>query len=727
MSESSRSSDTEDFPYGKPGPRAMRGGFRLSDLLHPQRLMQRGKISYTQLPSTEDIAKLLTSKQTWQAPPGRRRCGIGKISTTKSIILAIVTLVLLAVFGRQGHQQIQQWRESRPSQPAFHWQNYHRLNGYYYGIKALVPYSQWQPENGYNQSIPISQQENVQLPINAAGPPVDPVKFDPYPVDSTRQKCYLHPSDEGEVPDVYAYPGIPQYMTEPFYGDYKTLGLDDGMCFERFGRYAAYGYGYNETMGGWGPGIFTEQAGAEKIYEKTGFVDYSNVDWGTAQQRCFEKNAGRFSGAHPITGKKQVSRQAYILRTWTGFDYQPHHIYAIRAMITELNLKSGGEYDVHFLVHVKDDSIPIWADPDVYRRVLEENVPREFWNMATLWSEQQMVMYYPDPFPGNFANMAGSKLHGVYRSAHLPLQWFAQEHPEYDHYWNWEMDIRFTGHYYDYYEKLGQWGRKQPRKGIWERSKRFYIPAYHGSWDNFTKFVEQEIETKDKVENNEEVSGPSPVWGPVKDFPNAGMLESPDETYPPTSYEEDNYEWGVGEDADLLTFNPIFDPATTNWVFSWDISGYNTDMPPPPRRAAIITVARLSKRLLDLMHKEVYAAKHTMFPEMWPPTVAFHHGLKAAYVPHPVFFDRDWDLGYMNQVYNYPENMWDSPFGWGEHNMLGSSFYYNSGFSGALWRRWLGMSENNEGGRVWEEVGSGRMCLRPIVHHPIKHENGPVD
>ena len=119
--------------------------------------------------------------------------------------------------------------------------------------------------------------------------------------------------------------------------------------------------------------------------------------------------------------------------------------------------------------------------------------------------------------------------------------------------------------------------------------------------------------------------------------------------------------------------------------------------------------------------------KHTMFPEMWPPTVAMHHGLKAVYVPHPVHFDRDWDVSYMNQILNYPVNTWDSPFGWGEHNMLGGSFYYNSGFSGALWRRWLGQWENGEGGRKQEEAGTGRMCLRGTLHHPIKHEKGPED
>ncbi|KAJ9621989.1 hypothetical protein H2203_006870 [Taxawa tesnikishii (nom. ined.)] len=441
---------------------------------------------------------------------------------------------------------------------------------------------------------------------------------------------------------------------------------------------------------------------------------------GSAQRRCSEKNKGRF--ANPATnevadGKKKVQRHAYILRTWTGFYYNEHQILSLRAMINELSLKSGGEYDVHFLLHVKDNSIPIWADKKVYQETVEKNMPREFWNMTTLWSEAQMVLYYPPPFPDNIQNIAGSGIHGVYRSAHFPVQWFAQQHPEYDFYWNWEMDMRYSGHYYEFHSKLGEWAKKQPRKGIWERNERFYIPKFHGTWQNFTETVERENRG----------AGHAPIWGPVNQFPSSGTMEPPPNTSPPRAYHEDDYEWGVGEDADLIVFNPIFDPSKTNWVFRLDVTGWNLSHPPPPRRAAIITVARLSRRLLNVMHEETYRMRHTMFPEMWPPSACLHHGLKAVYAPHPVYFDRDWELEDMDRVFNHPKEEWESPFGWGEHNLLGSSFYYNAGFSGALWRRWLGQRENGEGGKTFEDKGTGRMCLRGTLHHPIKHEKFPMD
>lgn len=708
---------------------------RLRDL-NPLRLWSEGRFSYQRIPNHSPF-----DFQTYQWPGSARAGCAGRMTLTKLIGYAIAGIVVLALVGGGGYRHVRSHRPPPGAEggpPPFHWQNYYRLDGYYNGVRMLVRPEEWVPENGYNLSIPAMvtekerlEKEKASLPVE---PPMDPVTYDPYPFKTKEyqreyaavEECFLDEEGRVPAPDIYAYPGVPQYLSKPFYGDYKVLGLREDVCFERFGRFAPYGYGYEEHAGGLGLGNKSERAGAEKVFARSGYVDYSKVDWGMAQRRCREKNTARFEEKQ-AGGKKRVERHAYVLRTWTGYEYTNAQILSLRAMINELSLKSGGQYDVHLLVHVKNISIPIWASPEVYQETLRANVPREFWNMTTLWSERQMEMYYPEPFPDNFANMAGSSIHGVYRSAHFALQWFSQQHQEYDFFWNWEMDIRYTGHYWEFNDRIGEWGKSQPRKGLWERGRRFYIPERHGDWANFTQFVETETREVDIAANDLQRSGPVPIWGPYQDFPNTGMLPPPPETIPKTSYDEDAYEWGVGENADLLVFNPLFDPSLTNWVFSWDITGYNRTLPVPPRRAAIITVARLSKRLLNIMHEETWRMKHTMFPEMWPPAVCMHHGLKAVYVPHPVFFDRDWELGHMDQVFNYPTEIWDSPFGWGEHNLLGSSFYYNSGFSGALWRRWLGQKENGEGGAEQEKEGSGRMCLRPVLHHPIKHEKGPVE
>ena len=654
---------------------------------------------------------------------------------TKLVVSALVVVIVLSVVAGSGYHDVKKSKEKKNQVVVDHgcgyaWQcRFKELDGYWNGIRTLVPFPKYEAQNRYGQDTPPTLEQKEGL---SKQPPLDPVPYNPYPdYDSYEYKknhhevaqCFLDVDEKILPPDVYAYPGLPQYFPQPFYGTYGELGLRDDMCFDRFGRLGPYGFGNSNGQ----VGTNTERNGREKVFEQAGSIDYSNIDWGSAQKRCFEKNKVRFE-EQESSGKSRVKRHAYVMRVWTGYRFSEHQIVTLRAMINELALKSGGEYDVHFLVHVKDNGLPIWADRDLYEKTLQKAVPREFWNISTLWSEQQMMLYYPAPFgDGSFANMAASNVHGVYRSPHFALQWFSQQHPEYDFFWNWEMDVRYSGHYYELNSKIGEWAKKQPRKGLWERGRRFWFPQYHGDYQNFTTFVERETKEVDIPNNDdEEQSGPVPIWGPVR-FENSGMLPSPDETKPPATYEKDNYEWGVGEDADLLTFNPLFDPSQSNWVFRGEMTGYDKSLPIPPRRAAIITVGRLSKRLLNIMHEEVWRQRHTAFPEMWAPTVCLHHGLKAVYVPHPVYFSRDWELGYMNQIFNYPESIHASPFGWGEHNLVGSTFYYNSGFSATLWRRWLGQKEDGVGGRAQEDAGTGRMCLRPILHHPVKHEDGPVD
>ncbi|KAI2618782.1 hypothetical protein GGR54DRAFT_142512 [Hypoxylon sp. NC1633] len=690
------------------------------------------KIAYEELPS-HDISHASSPldespimSDVWRKgilPAPRRRLGLLFRTSPRRLViitLAVFVTLVLIIGGSFRARHYYAEKDQQEERIPYHWELYPRLNGFYHGVRALVDYSDWVPEQ---QDTP-----KTKLKIHKK-PPLDPVVVNPYPDFSSNeylkdhlpvQRCYVDENEKHPAPDIFAYPGIPAGMTAPYWGSYESLKIAPDRCFERFGRFGPYGYSYNPAEGGLGLSNKSAHAGAEKIQEMLTKIDYRKVNWGRAQRNCFEKNKKRFDPEAARVDssdgpKKTVKRSAYVLRTWTGYEYTDIQLLSLRAMINELSLKSGGEYDVHLLVHVKDNNIPIWASAEVYNQTLRENVPEEFWDMTTLWSVQQMRTYYPGPFrdEDNVENHSKSDIYGVYRSAHFALQWFAQQHQEYDFIWNWEMDIRYTGHYYEFHNGVSNWAAEQPRKLLWERSSRFWIPGIHGSWDRFSELVERET-----AERKEE-----PVWGPVE-FPTSGLgIPFPKDNTPPTKMEDDNYAWGVGEDADLITFDPLFDPSKTTWVFRNDVTGYNTSLETPPRRAAIITVARLSRRLLNTMHEETFRTHHSMFPEMWPPTVALHHGYKAVYAPHPVYFDRKWPLDVMDKVFNYPPTPQDSPFGWGEHNMQGGSFYYNAGFSSALWRRWLGAKENGEGGKKSESWGSDRMCLRGMLYHPVKRES----
>ncbi|KAK2812077.1 hypothetical protein FQN49_008407, partial [Arthroderma sp. PD_2] len=558
----------------------------------------------------------------------------------------------------------------------------------------------------------------------------------------TIKACYLDQDNKIPVPDLYAYEGVPQHMPDPALGSHSLLGLRDDVCFDRFGRYGPYGLGYRKEKGGSGVGLDTESSGNEDVWAHSGQVDYSSMDWGDAQERCLKANSHRFLHQEQQTTDKATDRVAVVLRLFTGYKWTELAKLNLRAMVSELSLKSGGEYSVHLLLHARDKNLPIWTDELAMKELLDSNVPREFHGLVTVWSDAQIRLFYPGAFEKSLEDPSEKDVLGVYRSAHMPLQLFARQHPGYEHYWNWEMDMRVLGSYYELLDRIGQWTRDQQRRLLWERSARYYIPAYHGSWDNFSTSVQ--LDTAQ--------SGREPVFGPVP-YAKRKMLQYERRGKPvlPAScaQDQDQKKCGVGEPADLITLNPIFDPEESNWVFANDVTGYADASPSnPPRRTSIITASRMSRRLLETMHEETWRHHRTMFTEMFPATVALHHGFKASYAPHPVLLERAWQpIGSeldaaLNGGRDHSTSGKGGPFAMrNEHNHHGSSWYYNSQFAGRLWRRWLGYAQMHErqpeagersttdeveekGGFVEEtsEQGSGRMCLRSVLLHPIKYE-----
>jgi hypothetical protein len=320
--------------------------------------------------------------------------------------------------------------------------------------------------------------------------------------------------------------------------------------------------------------------------------------------------------------------------------------------------------------------------------------------------------------------------------------YFAHQHPEYDYYWNTEMDIRYTGHWYEFLTKVSDWAKQQPRKGLWERNARFYVPSEHGTWDDFSHMVRVQTEhgtagksnlwagfandpdVPDDIKEQVTPKAEKPIWGPEP--PLDDILDNSTDINPPTTMTTDKGEWGVGEEADLITFNPIFDPQGTTWLLNDDTTGYNTTRGQPPRRAAINTFNRVSKRLLSTMYRDTLLGHKSMFSEMWPASCALHHGLKAVYAPHPVYIDRRWPTGFLAATFNAGRNGASggsrlSVFSDDrQHNFKGTTWYYDAGFAPNIWKRWLGYKVDNDGGEMKEVAGEGRMCLPPMLLHPVK-------
>ncbi|KAI1154628.1 hypothetical protein F4825DRAFT_163783 [Nemania diffusa] len=629
------------------------------------------------------------------------------------------------------------------------WLKYKHLDSYYRGLRALVQPSEYKPEYP-RLSIP-NPSELTPIPHHTKLP--EPAIYRPQPDYNSNEwrrnyvhvkPCYIDKDKKVLVPDLYAYRGLVQGQPEAAIGSHEALGLRDDVCFDRFGRYGPYGLGYSLDRGGVSESLDTESEGSETVWEQSGQINWNDVNWGEAQAQCFSSNQDRFFTGNETrdaelasTGRKKLHRTAIVVRTYVGFKWTAHAVLNFRAMISELNLQSGGEYDVHFLLHVRDNNAPIWADSGTAQEIIESNVPAEFHGLCTLWSEAQMKLFYPGNFGETFENPSNGDIHGVYRSAHMPLQHFAVMHPEYEHFWNWEMDMRWTGSYYELFDRLGKWGAKQSRVGAWERSAKYYIPGLHGTWENFTALVNTETQASNK----------RPILGPVTFAGKMALTQG--ENFLPASCASGSElsQCGVGEEADLVTLNPLFDADESGWVFAGDVTGYHTALPKPPRRCSIVTASRLSRRLLLVMHEETWRLHHSMFSEMFPSTMAFHHGLKAVFAPHPVFIDRNWPQKAIDKAFNggkgHTTGGHGSPFDLNnEHNHKGTTWYYNSEFAGLLWRRWLGYAQmdgrGENGGRAGEgamrggreeeqdPANTGRLCLRSMLVHPIKWED-PVE
>ncbi|KAG6013731.1 hypothetical protein E4U43_007139 [Claviceps pusilla] len=592
-----------------------------------------------------------------------------------------------------------------------------------------------------------------------------PMRFNPYPPYNTgewinaghaRYEPCQGPTG-AFVEDLLVFRGRPGKWPQPKFGSYDLFGIDPNLCWERETRLGPYGL--LETH--------------SKIGESSKPINWDKVNWGELQKQCVKRNAARFqmtpekknpyinnypetrepagppseqggkenneeakssqteTGASKVQARSTVvdsdgndgnddnddgddsdgdvkranvtkeSRTAILLRSYTGMTYTDNDRQVIRALISELNLKTGGQYEVFLLVHCRDKDLHIFDDEKLYQKVLNDNVPTEFHGITVLWNDQQVTDLYPalnDEFERS-----------VHTAQWLSVQKFSQDHPQFDFMWNWEMDFRYTGHHYDLLEGIASFAKKQPRKYLWERNERYYIPGHHGDYD--TKFRQTVAEAH----------GNDTVWGP----PELPFIK-PVGPKPPVSHLEDNYEWGVGEEADFITLGPMFNPVDSQWIIFNHIWGYSDadhDRNNLPRRTTIITQSRISKRLLAIMHVENMRGNHVA-SEMTAQTVALLHGFKAVFAPHPVFMDRDWKGGFLAKWFNPGPHGESggrgSPMGWGrERRFQGTTWYYRAEPPSRLYNNWMGWFDTNIGGPSWEKE-HGRPCLPSVMLHPVK-------
>lgn len=76
----------------------------------------------------------------------------------------------------------------------------------------------------------------------------------------------------------------------------------------------------------------------------------------------------------------------------------------MRALISELSLNNPNTpYDVRILVEVHGRHLSVFTSEWDRLNVLRSSVPREFWGLVELWTEDEMCALYPG-LPGKFLN-----------------------------------------------------------------------------------------------------------------------------------------------------------------------------------------------------------------------------------------------------------------------------------------------------------------------------------
>lgn len=201
-----------------------------------------------------------------------------------------------------------------------------------------------------------------------------------------------------------------------------------------------------------------------------------------------------------------------------------------------------------------------------------------------------------------------------------PLQILALHYPEYQHFWQIEMDQRFLGDAGKYLDAVAEFARNEPRKQALERATYAYNQDVSGTYDDFLRSVD------------EANKGGSRAWGPVR-IPDIKPIGPEPPIEKP---ENEDFWWGVGEDADVIVTSFCADVLQTEWVFRDWIQGASLGTA-TPRWFCPPAIMRGSRSLLLAVHDSQYHRGLTVPSEAVLPTWAIWHGLKLSFPPQPAY------------------------------------------------------------------------------------------
>ncbi|KAH8890330.1 hypothetical protein GQ53DRAFT_174618 [Thozetella sp. PMI_491] len=536
-------------------------------------------------------------------------------------------------------------------------------------------------------------------PERMAGVEVLPPLAERVPCFGPRNKLLSSSPDDdlGTVSLNHAYP-------RPFVGSYEDVQLDKTwMTFED--RYAPYGY--NEDSAG----------------SKRSKVNWDAVNWDELQNRCFNRNAHRF---HPSAAEadqlasvnrmnyrnrtairpvqrwnefNSTRRTAIVVRAYSGYQYKPEDMYYLRSLIVETGLRTGAEYKVILLVDIKDLERKIFDSDEAYQKALvDAGVPPELRSITVLWDENLVKSWYPKV-----------EEYRTMWQVYQPMQLFALYYPEFDHFWQLELDMRFTGDAGLYLDTLANFARREPRKQMLERSTFQQMQDEIGSYKSLQEAV------------NVAAVGGSYVWGPLR-IPEVKPIGPVPPTRDPL---DDNFSWGVGEEAAVIVTS--FCSNATNahhWVFKDWIYGFG-DNTGTPRFFCPPAIMRTSRSLLLAIHESQLVKGLRVPSEATPVSFALWNGLKISYPPQPLFWRLEndeetrkgwWKGGPANSTRGIGPQDATHPGG------DGLSFWWESSWPRKVVNAWMGNETPDDEEFPWILTKKDGAVYAPnMLLHPVKH------
>lgn len=303
-------------------------------------------------------------------------------------------------------------------------------------------------------------------------------------------------------------------------------------------------------------------------------------------------------------------------------------------------------------------------------------------------------------------------------------QVFANTFDEFDHIWQLELDVRFTGHAGKLLSSLERFARNEPRKQARERASFEFHPEVYDDYGQFLTAV------------NHSLGGGSSFWGPLRIFDIKPIGPQPPVLRP----EDDDFQWGHAEEADLILLSGAMNVSLDDsWVYKGYIGGFHQAW--PPRLMSAPAMSRVSWNLAMQIHDAQIWDGLYLQSEATPISFAMWHGLKISRPPLPMYGQRS-GLFTQEDIDIYSNggkpNKEHDGMAWGE-DPYGKKFSQNStvkevdptwawngGYGRQLYDAWIGIDHDKfDESATLPKIRDGDIFLPNLMLHSVKTNPHP--